>query len=312
MDRSGSVLCSCGIRRRPRRDLSDRIRSLPPSSRAAGSGAARQLTPSPPYRFGRGRGASGLEALLHGPAQLWDAVQWVSCAGHGLDALHLCRRRPRGGGPAGSVPPQLMVDSPIDLITGVVPGGGLALLPVAGPDPFATPAADTSAPDVRGTASDGSRESAAAPESPAAPDTAGPPAVDDRSVAGTAMGGGAAAPRPSPMPGGGLSGDPAVATIVVPPPSGLGGGPGAPPAGPGPTGRRRLVRLARRRLVRLVRRRLVLLVRRRLVLLAHRHPVRLVRRHPVLPGRLAGLPPVLLGVEVWPGQWEGWASPPWG
>jgi hypothetical protein len=137
-----------------------------------------------------GAAPGGLEALLHGPVQLWDAAQWVVLPpGMGWIRSTFAGDGPVVAGPAGSMPPQLVVDSPIDLTTGVVPGGGLALLPVASPDP----------------SSPGSHVADAPMES----DLSSPAGL------GTDAGTGAAAASPAPaMPGGGLSNQPSEATIV--------------------------------------------------------------------------------------------------
>lgn len=213
----------------------------------------------------------GLEALLHGPVQLWDAAQWVVLPpGTGWLRHTFVGDGPVVAGPAGSIPPQLIVDSPIDLATGVVPGAGLALLPVVGPDRSLAEvgAAGAASGGAGGAGAAGGGDSvgvgglgsggpvgvsglgagdpvgvgglgAAVGDSGGfgpGSDFGGTPADAGAGIdAGAAAGIGQGAPpsaRPSSMPGGGLSGAPSAATIVVPPPSGVGGGFGGPPAAP--------------------------------------------------------------------------------
>ena len=88
-----------------------------------------------------GPSTAGLDALMHGPIQLWDGVRWhmVSPTPGWLREL-----LPSTGtvltGPAGAQPPNLAIGSPLNLIMGVVPGGGLAIVavPSAPPAPAAS------------------------------------------------------------------------------------------------------------------------------------------------------------------------------
>ena len=88
-----------------------------------------------------GPSTAGLDALMHGPIQLWDGVRWhmVSPTPGWLREL-----LPATGtvltGPAGAQPPNLAIGSPLNLVSGVVPGGGLAIVavPSAPPAPAAS------------------------------------------------------------------------------------------------------------------------------------------------------------------------------
>jgi hypothetical protein len=89
-----------------------------------------------------GPSTAGLDALMHGPIQLWDGLRWhmVSPSPGWLREL-----LPVTGtvltGPAGAQPPNLAIGSPLNLISGVVPGGGLAIvaMPTPPPAPAASP-----------------------------------------------------------------------------------------------------------------------------------------------------------------------------
>jgi len=120
-----------------------------------------------------GPSTAGLDALMHGPIQLWDGVRWhmVSPTPGWLREL-----LPATGtvltGPAGAQPPNLAIGSPLNLVSGVVPGGGLAIVavPTAPPAPAASGATGATALTPEGAAPAEARSPFAPPEADAARD----------------------------------------------------------------------------------------------------------------------------------------------
>jgi len=110
---------------------------------------------------------------MHGPIQLWDGVRWhmVSPTPGWLREL-----LPATGtvltGPAGAQPPNLAIGSPLNLVSGVVPGGGLAIVavPTAPPAPAASGATGATALTPEGAAPAEARSPFAPPEADAARD----------------------------------------------------------------------------------------------------------------------------------------------
>jgi len=212
-------------------------------------GVLRGSDPEPATPFcGGGGGPAGLEALLHGPVQMWDAAQWCDFAsGTGWMRHTFAGDGPVVAGPAGSNAPQLMVDSPIDLTTGVVPELG-CIAPRGRTGPFATwPGRARQPPNRRLFSPWLPPKRLAVAAAPASQhDGCGRDQSGDRChhQRRSRMGGersrrlglGHAGRRPQR----GACGWP---PSSVPPPSGLGGGPGSPPLAwspaPGPAGDRR-------------------------------------------------------------------------
>ncbi|HSS11176.1 MAG TPA: hypothetical protein VLL25_14915 [Acidimicrobiales bacterium] len=117
-----------------------------------------------------GPSAAGLDVLLHGPVQLWDGIRWhmVSPSPGWLREM-----LPTVGtlltGPAGTQPPNLAISSPLNLVAGIVPGGGLAMIPIPTAPPAPPPVAAAPTPAA-------ATASATASATPAAgPMPAGPP-----------------------------------------------------------------------------------------------------------------------------------------
>jgi hypothetical protein len=128
-----------------------------------------------------GPSTAGLDALMHGPIQLWDGMRWhmVSPTPGWLREL-----LPSTGtvltGPAGAQPPNLAIGSPLNLISGVVPGGGLAIvaMPTPPPAPAASPPTSGAGPSAAPATSAGPAEARspfAPPEADAPPDVDAPP-----------------------------------------------------------------------------------------------------------------------------------------
>jgi hypothetical protein len=136
----------------------------------------------------------GWIVLLHGPVQAWDGTRWLApTPDPGWLQAQVEPRPAVSVGPAGGPSPRLVVASPYDLVAGMVPGGGVIVLPGAGqppPRPSPEPATSSGAPHDFGHAA-----WAGAPPSSgqsAAPPVADFPPVVDRSPAAL----------PSPPPGG--------------------------------------------------------------------------------------------------------------
>jgi hypothetical protein len=125
-----------------------------------------------------GPSTAGLDALMHGPIQLWDGMRWhmVSPTPGWLREL-----LPATGtvltGPAGAQPPNLAIGSPLNLISGVVPGGGLAIVavPSAPPAPAASGAAGATPSSPEPAAPAEGRSPFAPPDADAPRDMDAPP-----------------------------------------------------------------------------------------------------------------------------------------
>ncbi|HLH46315.1 MAG TPA: hypothetical protein VKV25_04085 [Acidimicrobiales bacterium] len=75
----------------------------------------------------------GWVAILHGPVQLWDGVRWLAPSPTpGWLSSPVDPRPSMAIGPAGASVPTLHPDSPFDLEAGMVPGGGLLVVPDRG------------------------------------------------------------------------------------------------------------------------------------------------------------------------------------
>jgi hypothetical protein len=142
-----------------------------------------------------GPSTAGLDALMHGPIQLWDGLRWhmVSPTPGWLREL-----LPVTGtvltGPAGAQPPNLVIGSPLNLIAGVVPGGGLAIvaMPTPPPAPAASPMAGTAPLPPESPVPAEGRSPFAPPEMGALPDVdAQPPeqSAPEQPPSGPAAGG---------------------------------------------------------------------------------------------------------------------------
>ncbi len=72
-------------------------------------------------------------ALLHGPVLAWDGTRWLApTPDPGWLRATVAPQPAFSIGPAGSPSPRLVVDSPYDLNAGMVPGGGVIILPRPG------------------------------------------------------------------------------------------------------------------------------------------------------------------------------------
>jgi hypothetical protein len=77
-----------------------------------------------------GPSEDGWAALLHGPVQVWDGVAWTAANPHpGWMRASLWPRPGLSVSVSGAPVPSPSPDSTLDLVTGVVPGGGFLLLP---------------------------------------------------------------------------------------------------------------------------------------------------------------------------------------
>lgn len=206
-------------------------------------GVLRQRDPEPEVAFAVvGPSPDGWTALLHGAVQIWDGLRWVvSDPATGWRREALWPQPSIAVGRAGGAAPVLSPDSLYDLAAGVVPGGGLVLVPTvparpatastAPPAPAAPPAPDEPAPaappapDAPPTPDEPSPE-AAAPEMPAAPEAAATDAPADRPSTG-----GAEAAGPDAPPGVTRLSGPGAAAPVAYPPLPPGGTPGQPVPG---------------------------------------------------------------------------------
>jgi hypothetical protein len=132
---------------------------------------------------------------MHGPIQLWDGLRWhmVSPTPGWLREL-----LPVTGtvltGPAGAQPPNLVIGSPLNLVAGVVPGGGLAIvaMPTPPPAPAASPMAGTAPLPAESPVPAEGRSPFAPPEMGALPDVdAQPPeqSAPEQPPSGPAAGG---------------------------------------------------------------------------------------------------------------------------
>lgn len=103
----------------------------------------RERDPEPHVPFAViGPSPDGWAALLHGPVQVWDGVQWLSANPRpGWLRCSLSPRPSLSVTVAGAPVPSMSPDSLWDLEAGVVPGGGFLLMPaVRAPSaPLATP-----------------------------------------------------------------------------------------------------------------------------------------------------------------------------
>ena len=165
-----------------------------------------------------GPSTAGLDALMHGPLQLWDGVRWhmVSPSPGWLREL-----LPAVGtvltGPAGAQPPNLAIGSPFNLVAGVVPGGGLAIVPMPTPPPVpAQASAPSAAPPTPGPPTPSTSEGApqvppftpepspgAEPRSPYVPPAVDAPPPATEPPAGDSPSPASEAPAPAEPPSGG-------------------------------------------------------------------------------------------------------------
>jgi hypothetical protein len=87
-----------------------------------------------------GPAEAGWAILLHGPVQAWDGNQWLAPTPDPGWLRTVIDPSPAVSvGPAGSPAPRLVLASPYNLVAGMVPGGGVIVLPGAGePEPAPT------------------------------------------------------------------------------------------------------------------------------------------------------------------------------
>lgn len=156
----------------------------------AGILASRDPEPGAPFAV-IGPSSAGWVTLLHGPVQLWDGSRWLAPTPNpGWLRSEVTPQPAVGIGPAGGASPRLTPDSPYDLRDGIVPGGGLLLVPdreAADRIPAAV-AAGSRAPDDPGAApwAAGGLPRAGAAPVPGGASTTAPPgrALDPGSPAG--------------------------------------------------------------------------------------------------------------------------------
>ncbi len=183
----------------------------------AGILASRDPEPGAPFAA-VGPDGHGWVTILHGPVQAWDGTRWLApTPSPGWLRAVLAPGPAVSVGPAGSPSPRLVIDSPYDLVSGMVPGGGVIVVPGApGSSGPAGWSAATSSPPPQAAAPAGF--------SPPYPPQAGGPTADRRS-----------APRPSApgAPGGSTwAGAGGTAPAELGAPAALGAPVGAPVGAP--------------------------------------------------------------------------------